>query len=86
MGTGNRSLLCYDYIIQHFEPLQEGFVKQIGQTQHKLNFTSWNLTPAAAGGGGRQICNGFFENSSYSLSLVCVSLLESWTTVWSLSR
>ena len=40
MGTGNRSLLCYDYIIQ-----EAGIVKPIGQTQHKFNFTIWNLTP-----------------------------------------
>ena len=85
MGTGNRSLLSYDYIIQDFRGRYcEANWSNLAQIQfYNLEFDS---SPAAAGGRGRQICNGFFENSSYSGSRVYISLLESWSTVGALSR
>lgn len=90
MGTGNRSLLCYDYIIQDFRGRYcEANWSNLAQIEfYNLEFDSSPAvgSQAAAGGRGRQICNGFFENSSYSGSRVYISLLESWSTVGALSR
>ena len=74
-----------------YKTSEVGIVKPIGQTKAQIEFYNleFDSSPAVgsqAGGRGRQICNGFFENSSYSGSRVYISLLESWSTVGALSR